>query len=153
PSTASFLRDSIAVAAASDRPLVVGMVPSALPAEGQGGGMKEIPSAIHPMMIVKSATASLDLVGEGHLHLQLAYPTTTGAEAGEKMVKAVSGPVRKRIAATRKDLEDSVLDDKPATVQNLPIAALATLGLGVLKQAEDILESNKVRRDGSNVIA
>ena len=91
PSIGSFLRESIAVAA-GDRPLVVGIVPSALPARWQSAIMKLVPATIHPMMIVKSGIVSLDLVGEGHLHLQLAYPTTTGAEAGERMIKGRERP-------------------------------------------------------------
>jgi Protein of unknown function (DUF1559) len=152
PAIGNFLRESIAVAA-SDRPLVIGVVPSALPAEWQAEVMKEIPSAIHPMLIVKSGIVSLDLVGEGHLHLDLAYPTTTGAEAGERMIKSANGPVRKLIASTIKELEEMVFDEKAVAVKQLPLAAAATLGLGVLKRAEEILESDKVRRDGSNVLA
>ena len=119
----------------------------------QSAVLKVIPPTTHPMMIVKSGIISLDLVGEGHLHLQLAYPTTTGAEAGERMLKSPNGPVRRLIAKTRKELEELVFDEKQADLKQLPMAALAIMGLGLLKRAEEILESDKVRREGSNVLA
>jgi hypothetical protein len=152
-SNATPLRDSIAFAA-DNRPLTVAFVPSSLPAGWQEDIMAEIPLPLRPMTIVQAAAASLDLAGDGQLRVRITYPTTTGAEAAERMLKSPDGPVRKLIATTRNELTEMALgDSKALDVRQVPLAAVALMGLGVLNQLEETLKSDRIRRDGRAIDA
>ncbi|HJZ91747.1 MAG TPA: DUF1559 domain-containing protein [Gemmataceae bacterium] len=147
------LRDSLSVAAGG-RPLVVGMNPAALPAAWWEDFSKEIPLPMRLLLSAGTVTASLDLDGEGHMHVRLSYATAAAAEAVEPLLKAPDGPARKLIASSRRDLEELVLgSETPVGLEQVPIAAAAVIGLGVLNRAEEVITSNQVRRDGSAIEA
>jgi hypothetical protein len=88
------------------------------------------------------------------LHFRLRYAGERDAEAIAKLIKAPDGPVRKLIAETRSELAQMVLgEEKAVGLLQLPMAAGALMGMGVLKQVEEVIESDKVRRSGSAIEA
>jgi hypothetical protein len=78
-SRSSALRDAIAVAA-GDRYIVAAANIPAMPRGALFDLRREIPKELQPVFDAQCATASLDLVGEGHLHLRFQYPTDAAAE-------------------------------------------------------------------------
>lgn len=147
PPTATPLADGIAMAAA-DRPLTAGVNLPAVPANMRKEVLEVIPDGLHPVLAARSATIALDLAGEGHLHVRVHYPTETGATASAKLLKTSGGPAAKFIASLRGELEEMVFDNKAVGLIEIPKAAAATLGLGVLKRAEELLASDRLRQDG-----
>ena len=144
------LADGLA-AAAGDRPVTVSFRPAALPSGLQKDLRDELPAGLRPLLAAQTVTAGYDLAGEGHLHVRLTYSTEAAAADVVKLLKAPDGPVRKEIGTARKDLEDLVFDTRAVGLIEIPKAAAATLGLGVLQRAEDALASDKVRRTGTAV--
>lgn len=142
------LRDAITVAA-GDRYLVAAANVPAMPRDVLFDLQRELPKELQPVLDAQCATASLDLAGEGHLHLRLQYSTDATADKAAGLLKAPDGPARKLIADTRRDLETLIADDKTLGLEQIPLTAAAVLGLGVLKQTEDVIASDKLRRDGA----
>ena len=146
------LADGLA-AAAADRPVTVCFQPAALPAAWQKDLRDLLPDGMRPLLAARTVTAGYDLAGQGNLHVRLTYSTEAAAGLVVKVLKAPDGPARKVIADARTELEESVLDTKAVGLIEIPKAAAAALGLGVLRQAEDALASDRLRQDGSSVEA
>jgi hypothetical protein len=146
------LADGLA-AAAGNRPLTVSLQPALLPA----GWLKEVrdffPGDMRPLLAAQTVTAAYDLAGEGHLHVRLRYSTDAAAADVAKMLKAPDGPARKALKEARTELEELVLDTKSFGLIEIPKAAAATLGLGVLNQAEEVLTGDRLRLDGPVIAA
>ncbi|HEX3146959.1 MAG TPA: DUF1559 domain-containing protein [Gemmataceae bacterium] len=147
PPTATPLADGIAMAAA-DRPLTAGVNLPAVPTDFRKEALEIVPESLHPALAARSATLALDLAGEGHLHLRVNYPTEAGATASAKLLKATDGPAHKFIGGLRSELEELVFDNKAIGLIEIPKAAAATIGLGVLKRAEELLASDRLRQNG-----
>jgi hypothetical protein len=147
-SKTSPLRDALAVAA-GDRPIVLGLNPALLPVDWLKDLLSELPKEFHSLLKTETITASYDLVGDGHIHLRAKYPDEAAAEASLKAIKSPDGPVRKLIASSRKDLEELIFEPKKLEPILLPLMAAAPIGLGVLNRAEEIIASDKLRRDGT----
>lgn len=153
PAKANPLREGIAVAA-SGRPLVVAVNVPLVPADWMKDLREVTPRDLLPALDAQTAIASLDLEGEGHLHLRVRYASERDAESILKMIKAPDGAVRKLIVDTRAELAQMVVgEEKAVGLLQVPMAAAAVMGMGVLKHVEDVIVSDKVQRSGSAIEA
>jgi hypothetical protein len=140
--------------AAGKQPIVAAINVAALPAELVEEGLRFIPQEIHPIFKAQSLTLSMDLEGDGHIYARVAYADGKTADAAEKALGAAMEMAKALIADTRKELMRNVLGDgKDAKIEDLPIAAASLLGLGALQHAEDILNSQPVKRSGDALTA
>jgi prepilin-type processing-associated H-X9-DG protein len=133
--------------AASGRPVVVGANFSALPPEAIDELTRQMPEPLHPLAKAQALTLSLDFVGDGRIHAQVAYPDVASAQAAEGAVETATTMAKGLIADARRELSDKVFGNgKASRVEDLPEAAASVLGLGALQHAEDLLDKKPVRR-------
>jgi Protein of unknown function (DUF1559) len=150
--SATPLADGIAMAA-GDRPLTASVHLPAVPADMRKDVLDVVPEGLYPVLAGRNATIALDLVGEGHLHVRVGYPTEAGATASAKLLKTPGGPAAKVIEGLRGELSEMVFDNKAVGLIEIPKAAAATIGLGVLKRAEELLASDRLRQNGQTLEA
>jgi hypothetical protein len=146
------LADGLAVAA-GDRPITVSFQPSGLPSTWQKDVRDLLPDGLNTLLTARTITAAYDLAGEGRAHVRLAFSSEAAAGDVVKMLKAPGGPARQAIKAARSELEELVFDTKTVGLIEVPKAAAATLGLGVLNQFEDVLATDRLRQVGPAVEA
>ena len=137
---------------ASKDPVVLGVSLDSLPGEAREQMLQQLPEPIRPLALLSGLTMSMDLEGDGHLHLRATYPDAKLTDDAEKAVVAASAMAIELIKDARKQLTAKIAGDgKPGKIEDFPEAAASLLGLGALQHGEDILNSKPIRRSGNTL--
>src|SRR5205085_10884529 len=102
--------------------------------------MAMVPAPAVPVAKLKLATLSIDGGPSAKIDLRLHYPDAESAGDAEQMIHTVIEMGRSALVGGRAELEKLLVGaGKPSTVQQLPEATGAFVGLGAIRQYAELL--------------
>ncbi len=144
------LAAALALAASGGKPLVAAVNAGVVPPQA----IAQLPPPLQPLAQVKLATLTVDLKGGTTIDLRCRYADANAATEAERSVWAGLQYARQGMTQARAELEKKVLapgGPNPAPVGELPEAAAALVGLGALRQADDMLQALPLKREGAEL--
>ncbi len=136
--------------AQAGKPLVVALNPTALAALLPPGTLQQVPPPFRALAQAKQAILTVDLAKNGRIDLRLVYANAQQVGQAEAAAKAGLQMARMALAQGREEATKKVLGDgKPGTLDELPEAAGALFGLGVLNRLDELLAAPPLQRDGT----
>jgi hypothetical protein len=134
--------------ARSGKSVVMALNPQALPERE----LRDVPGPFQPLLKAKLATLTLSLKKESRVDVHLAYADADQAGEAETAAQEAIKLARTFIAKGRKELEAKVLGrGQPGSLEELPEAAASLFGLGMLKRAEEFLDSSPITKEGDSL--
>jgi prepilin-type processing-associated H-X9-DG protein len=134
--------------ARSGKALVAAVSPRALPQEV----LAKVPPPLQALIKAKLALVTLDLKHDGEINLRLAYSNAEDAGEAEAAAKQGLELARAALANPRMEMEKKVFGDgKPGTLQELPEAAAALFGLGLLNRVDEFLASAPLHKKDNSL--
>jgi hypothetical protein len=136
--------------AQAGKPLVVAVNAAALSAMLPPQVLQQVPPQFQALLKAKLATLTIDLDKNGQVDLRLAYANALQTDDAEIAAKAGLLQARSFLAKGRDELTKKVLGDgKSGKLEELPEAAAALFGLGVLNRVEDFLIAPPLKKEGT----
>jgi len=136
------------LAKAASRPLTMAFNSAAIPAELRA----QIPAPAVPIAKLDLATLTVEFGTNVKVDLRFVYPDAESAGDAEQMMHTLIEMGRSGLVGARAEL-DRMLEGvgRPSSVMELPEASAALVGLGALRQYEDILKALPLKRDGNAI--
>jgi hypothetical protein len=137
-----------ALAKAVTKPLMAAFNAAAVPPELRA----QIPAPAVPIAKLKLATLSAEFTVGAKIDLRLIYPDADSAGDADQMIHTLVEMGRSALVGARAELE-RILEGqgKPSTLMQLPEATGALVGLGALRQYEELLKSLPLKREGAEI--
>jgi hypothetical protein len=139
--------------AAGDKPFVAAANPGVIPA----GELQHAPPPVQPfapLLSGKLITLVADFDRGTHLDLRAKYGSENSAEDAERAARNGIDMARRLLVQGRTEMERKVTGPgapNPAPLSQLPEAAAALFGLAVINQADDVLRTLPLRREGTEL--
>jgi hypothetical protein len=139
--------------AAGAKPFVAAANPGVIPADA----LRHAPPPIRPLVPLLSGrliTLVADFEGGTHLDLRAKYGSEDAADDAERAARNGIDMLRRQVASGRTELEQKAVGrdaPNPAPISQLPEAAAALFGLAVINQADDVLRTLPLRREGTEI--
>lgn len=136
------------LAQAGGKPVFLGVNSAAIPPQLRA----QIPAPAVPIAKLKVGSLSIDWNPHAVVALRLSYPDAESAADAEQMVHSLIELGRSALVGARAELQKQLDGDgKPATIEEFPAATAALLGLGSIRQYEEILKKLPLKRDGTDL--
>jgi prepilin-type processing-associated H-X9-DG protein len=139
--------------AASGKPLVAAANAGMIPPEA----LRQAPPQVQPFIPLfraKLVTFVADFDKGTHLDLRLKYADARAAEEAEQAARAAIVMGRQHLAQVRMEAEKKLNDPNlpnPAPIGQLPEAAAALFAVAAINQADDILKTLPLRKEGTDL--
>jgi hypothetical protein len=139
--------------AAGDKPFVAAANPGVIPPEA----LRHAPPPIQPLVPLSSAklvTLVADFDQGTHLDLQAKFGSENAADDAERAARNGIDMIRRQIGQGRAEMERKVGGPdapNPAPIGQLPEAAASLFGLAVMNQADEILRTLPLHREGTDL--
>jgi hypothetical protein len=136
--------------AAGGKPFVAAGNTSLIPAEAfERATPREQPFL--PLFRARLVTLVADFDKGTHLDLRLRYADVQAANSAEEAAKAGIFMAEQFLAEGRKEVQKKLTDPNPGKIEQLPEAAGALFALAAINQADEILKTLPLRKDGTEL--
>lgn len=137
-----------ALARAVNTPVFAAFNAAAIPAELRA----QIPAAAVPIAKLKFATMAVQWDKTASIDFRLIYPDSDSAADAEQMLHTVIEMGRSALVGARAELEKMLTGDgKPGNLMQLAQATGGLVGLGAIREYEDMLKALPLKRDGAEI--
>jgi hypothetical protein len=139
--------------AGGGKPFVAALNPSFLPDEAFQHAPPQIQPFL-PLFRARLVTLTAEFTQGTHLDLRMTYPDAEAAGQAEQAVRGGLDMLRQFLAQGREEMKRRLTDPNaptPASIDKLPEAAEALLGLAALNQVDEVIQSLPLRKEGSDL--
>jgi prepilin-type processing-associated H-X9-DG protein len=139
--------------AGGGKPFVAVLNPTFIPEEAFQHAPPQIQPFL-PMFRAKLVTLTAEFTQGTHLDLRMTYPDADAAGQAEQAVRGGLNMLRQFLGQGREEMKRRLTDPNaptPESIEKLPEAAEALLGLAALNQVDEVIQNLPLRKEGSDL--